>query len=113
MNRQSQIGLLVVLLTVGMMGTSCPSSVIPFTFTLTVDSGTGSGTYVMGSVVTITADPPLGGFDFDEWTGNVATISNVEAATTTVTMYANLTVTATYHPGNKPCQEANSQDEPR
>ena len=95
MNRRSQIGLLVVLLTIGTLGTSCPSDVIPLTYTLTVNYGTGSGSYAVGSVATITAASPSG-YVFDEWTGDVSTVADVTAATTAITMDANRTVTATF-----------------
>jgi uncharacterized repeat protein (TIGR02543 family) len=67
------------------------------TYTLTVNSGTGDGTYVASQVVNIAADAPQSGYAFDEWTGSVAYVANVNSANTTVTMPAsNITVTATY-----------------
>jgi uncharacterized repeat protein (TIGR02543 family) len=66
-------------------------------YTLTVNSGTGDGSYYEGQVVNIVADAPAQGYLFDEWTGSVAYVANVNSASTTVTMPAsNITVTATY-----------------
>lgn len=71
-------------------------AVVP-TFTLTVNSGTGSGSYAEGTVVNIAANAAPAGQVFDRWTGDVARIANINAATTTLTMpAANTTVTATY-----------------
>jgi hypothetical protein len=64
---------------------------------LTVNSGTGDGTYPEGTVVPINADTPPLGKVFDRWTGDTATVANVSSASTTVTVPgANITVTATY-----------------
>ena len=66
-------------------------------YTLTVNSGSGDGAYAQGSVQTITADGAPSGMQFDEWTGDISHVDNVNAATTTVTMpAADVTVTATY-----------------
>ena len=64
---------------------------------LTVNSGTGDGNYAQGAVVNIAADAPPQGYAFDEWTGGVAYVADVNSANTTVTMpAAAVTVTATY-----------------
>jgi len=64
---------------------------------LTVNDGSGSGTYMESTVVNISADPAPSGMIFSEWTGDVATVDDVEAASTTITMPgANAVVTATY-----------------
>ncbi|MEI7851099.1 MAG: hypothetical protein WCH86_04640, partial [Kiritimatiellales bacterium] len=75
-------------------------------YALTVNGGTGGGTYTNGQQVTVAAHPgmefplPWGLFGtviFDKWTGATAYVSNVYAPTTTVTMLAmDITVTATY-----------------
>jgi uncharacterized repeat protein (TIGR02543 family) len=66
-------------------------------YTLTVTSGTGDGSYLLGAVVNISADDPASGYEFDEWTGDVAYVANVNSADTTITMPAsNISVTATY-----------------
>jgi regulation of enolase protein 1 (concanavalin A-like superfamily) len=65
------------------------------TYTLTVNSGSGNGTYTAGTVVAIAADPPGAGMAFDRWTG--ATVANATSASTSITMpAANAAVTATY-----------------
>jgi uncharacterized repeat protein (TIGR02543 family) len=66
-------------------------------YTLTVNSGTGDGSYYEDEEVGITADAPDTGYVFDEWTGDTAYVANVNSSSTTVTMPAqNITVTATY-----------------
>ncbi len=66
-------------------------------YTLTVNSGTGDGSYTERTDVNIVADPPAAGYTFDQWTGDVANVANLTAASTTITMpAANRTVTATY-----------------
>jgi len=67
------------------------------TYTLTVNSGSGDGTYAVGAVVDISADSPPGGKTFDVWVGDTATIANVNAASTTITIpSSNVEITATY-----------------
>jgi hypothetical protein len=67
----------------------------PTAHALTVVSGSGSGTYAPGTVVTITANAPPAGQAFAMWTG--ATVANATASSTTLTMpSADTTVTATY-----------------
>jgi hypothetical protein len=66
-------------------------------YTLTVTSGTGSGAYVAGKVVNITANPAPAGQVFDKWTNTAGAIANANSASTTFTMPAgNATVTADY-----------------
>jgi len=68
----------------------------PTTYSLTVNHGTGSGDYVDGAVVTISADTPIGQV-FDVWTGDVAGVLDVNASHTTLTMSnSDATVTATF-----------------
>ena len=95
MNHRSHVCLLALLLTIGVLGTSCPTDVVTLTHTLTVDNGTGSGSYASGSIATISATVPAG-FIFDTWTGDVAAVADVTAATTTVTVNADLAVSATF-----------------
>jgi hypothetical protein len=63
---------------------------------LTVNSGTGGGSYKAGTVVTISATSGSG-LVFDQWTGNTANVANINLPNTTITMpsYA-AEVTATY-----------------
>ena len=66
-------------------------------YALTVNSGTGSGSYAAGSIVELVAASAPSGQEFDRWTGDVGNVANVNAATTTLTMpAADATVTATY-----------------
>jgi hypothetical protein len=65
------------------------------TYTLTVNNGSGGGSYAAGTVVTITANAAPSGEQFNKWTGS--TVASATAATTTITMPANnATVTANY-----------------
>jgi dienelactone hydrolase len=67
------------------------------TYSLTVNSGSGSGSYAAGTTVNIAAAAAPSGQVFDRWTGDVANVASVTAASTTITMPAgNATVTATY-----------------
>jgi len=71
--------------------------VAPQPHKLTVKNGSGSGSFVKGQVIAITANPPAKGMVFDKWVGNSFYIANIKSATTTVTMpNANFTVTASY-----------------
>ena len=56
------------------------------TFTLTVNSGTGSGEYAEGATQAIIADEAPEGQVFDMWTGDVGCVADVYAPATTVTM---------------------------
>jgi uncharacterized repeat protein (TIGR02543 family) len=72
-------------------------SVIQSTYALTVTSGTGSGNYAAGTVVTVTAAAPASGYQFSAWTGATSALANPTAATTTLTMPAAATsISATY-----------------
>ncbi len=78
-------------------------------YTLTIDSTTGGTvtvdnvtipgkamfTYDPGTVVGLIATPSAG-YRFAEWTGDVDTIANVNAASTTITMQGNYEVTADF-----------------
>lgn len=68
--------------------------------TVTVNGGTGGGSYEDGSSVTVTANVPAPGKRFKEWTGAnglVFTSGSATAATATFTMPKNaVTLTATY-----------------
>jgi uncharacterized repeat protein (TIGR02543 family) len=58
--------------------------------------GEGTFAYDSGTVVNLVAGPAAG-YQFDNWTGDVATIANVNADSTTITMPAqNVTVTANF-----------------
>ena len=66
-------------------------------YTLTVENGSGGGTVASGDTVQIVADTSADGMVFDKWVGDVETVADVSASTTTIKMPAkNATVTATY-----------------
>ncbi|MEI8205668.1 MAG: LamG-like jellyroll fold domain-containing protein [Kiritimatiellales bacterium] len=66
-------------------------------YTLTVNSGNGSGSYIDGALVEIYADSPIEGQVFDKWTGDTQGVASVTSANTTVTMPAQaINLTATY-----------------
>jgi hypothetical protein len=70
---------------------------LPGFYTLTVNSGTGDGSYTNTQVVAISADAPASGQGFYRWTGNTAYVANSNSASTTVTMPAQtVSLTATY-----------------
>ena len=68
------------------------------TYALTVNNGSGSGSYASGAVVNIAANAPPSGQVFNGWTGGVASsFGNASSASTTYTMTAAATaITATY-----------------
>lgn len=70
------------------------------TYTLTVQNGTGSGTYAAGTVVTITANAAPPGSVFSSWGASPnGIVANPTSPTTTVTMPSgNATVTAIFTP---------------
>ena len=69
----------------------------PIFYTLTVDPGNGSGAYPEGTVVNISAHPLPTGMVFDQWTGDVGAVADVDKASTTLTMPAsNVTIAATF-----------------
>ena len=68
-------------------------------FTLTVNSGSGTGTHFSGETVVITANPPQSGYRFRNWTvtSGTGTIASTTASQTTFTMSASdAAVTANY-----------------
>jgi uncharacterized repeat protein (TIGR02543 family) len=75
-----------------------------YTLTIAV-SGNGSTSpsagqhiYAAGSLVPITATP-ASGYRFVIWTGSTGTVANVVAATTTITVNADYTITANFEEG--------------
>lgn len=67
------------------------------TYTLTVVSGTGDGSYISGSINEIVADAPASGYAFNLWTGDTEYLDSTTESTTNVTMPSgSVTVTATY-----------------
>lgn len=70
-------------------------------YTLTVENGNGSGSYLAGTVVIISAKEPASTQEFDAWKTDSAdvTLASSKVAATTFTMPAhNVTVTATFKP---------------
>jgi hypothetical protein len=57
--------------------------------------GEGTFTYSASTVVDLVATPAIG-YRFVNWTGNVVTIANVNAASTTITMQGNYIITANF-----------------
>jgi hypothetical protein len=57
--------------------------------------GEGTFTYDAGTVVDLVATPDEG-YRFDDWTGNVGTIANVNAAATNITMNGDYSITANF-----------------
>ena len=57
--------------------------------------GEGTFMYDAGTVVSLVANP-LNGYYFVSWTGNVSTVANVNAASTTITMTDNCSITANF-----------------
>ena len=75
---------------------------VPYNLTISSSAGgsvttPGQGTFGYGSgmVVNLVATP-AGGYRFVNWTGNVGTIGNVTAASTTITMNSNYSITANF-----------------
>ena len=67
------------------------------TSSLTVNSGTGSGVFDVGTSQLIEASPAAAGEVFLAWTGDTAGVADVSLASTTFTMQsADATITATY-----------------
>lgn len=66
-------------------------------YALTVNHGTGTGSYVEGLVVNIAANTSPAGQAFDVWVGDTLYVTDVSNPTTTVTMPASaVTLTAAY-----------------
>jgi len=66
-------------------------------YVLTVENGSGDGSYAQGERIDITADSASPGTRFNVWTGETQYLDDATQANTTVTMPAqNITVTATY-----------------
>ncbi len=66
-------------------------------FSLNVTSGSGSGQYNPGEVVTIVANTAPDGKVFEGWTGDVSWLADAGSASTTVSMpSANMSVAASY-----------------
>ncbi|MBQ6520142.1 MAG: BspA family leucine-rich repeat surface protein [Anaerolineaceae bacterium] len=71
---------------------------VPKSYTVTVENGTGSGSYTAGTVVSITADAAPAGETFDRWTSDdgVEFADESSASTSFVMPAKDVTVTAAY-----------------
>ncbi len=70
-------------------------------YALTVNDASGGGNYTNGATVTIgtSTTPPTAAHEFDHWTGDTATVADVNSAPTTFIMgAANMTLTAVFRP---------------
>ena len=85
---------------------SVTASFAPFSYDLTVDSteggqvsspGEGTFPYDCSTEVDLVAEADLG-YHFVEWTGDISTIADVDAAETTITMSGNYSITADFGP---------------
>ncbi len=66
-------------------------------FTLRVMSGSGDGTYAEGETVRVEANDSSNGRIFSHWSGDVSSLTDYSAGSTTVTMPAeNITISAQY-----------------
>jgi TRAP-type C4-dicarboxylate transport system substrate-binding protein len=94
---------ITVALIVGLVG--CAPA--PTQYNLTISSteggsvttpgeGTGSFTYDEGKVVDLVAEAEEG-YQFVNWTGDVDTVANINAASTTITMNDNYSITANFY----------------
>jgi hypothetical protein len=63
--------------------------------------GEGAFAYEEGTVVNLVAAPDEG-YHFVDWSGDVDTVANVNAASTTITMYDNYSITANFEEGPVP-----------
>jgi len=73
------------------------TAVYTWGYDLTVNSGSGSGQYIVGTVVEIDADAAPAGQEFGFWSGDIGGIADVNSASTTLTMPAeHVEITANY-----------------
>ncbi|MGI6538508.1 MAG: InlB B-repeat-containing protein [Caldicoprobacterales bacterium] len=81
------------------------------TFTVTVNNGTGTGSYSPGTIVTITADEAPEGCIFDKWVSDdgINFANENEATTTFVMPDKDVTITATYK--EEETHEEDTEDE--
>jgi len=92
----------MVALIAGAMG--CDGGGESYTLTITSTAGgsvttpgEGTFTYDKGTVVNLVATPDTG-YQFGNWTGDVDTVANVNAASTTINITGNYSITANFRP---------------
>jgi Divergent InlB B-repeat domain len=92
---QSETTLFMPFSAANVIATYRPQGEIPYT--LTINSGTGDGAYLPGSVVSIIADTAPENQVFDKWVGQTAHIANINMSNTSICMpFSSVTVVATY-----------------
>lgn len=70
-------------------------------YSLVVNNGTGGGNFTAESIIHITADPAPEEEIFDQWIGDIGSVSDFKASVTTLKMPSqNIEITATYAPQN-------------
>ncbi len=71
-------------------------TVVPIEYRLNIENGTGAGTYIEGTAVTVSANVPNGTV-FDKWTGDTQFLNDTETPTAQLTMPPrNVSITATF-----------------
>jgi hypothetical protein len=94
----------ILLITVALIAGMIGCFQLPPFYNLTITSGAGGSvttpgegtfTYVNGEMVNLVAKAEEG-YQFAEWTGDVDSIANVEAATTTINMSGDYSITAKF-----------------
>ena len=81
----------------------------PFTYSLTVVNGTGSGFYEPGATVTVTADDAPSGQVFDHWEAEGMTLTETQSKSPTLTVRiseSDMTLTAIYEDSDEPTPES-------
>ncbi|WP_373496509.1 InlB B-repeat-containing protein [Aquiflexum sp.] len=80
---------------------ACTAEEDPQVFSLTVNNGSGGGTFASGEIVNIHANAPAENQVFQVWTGDIETLENASSESTTITMPSkNVVVNATYRTFN-------------
>lgn len=93
----TNVNLASTTVTVGIEDCSVTATYKDILYSLSVISGSGDGSFTLGTVTVIVADTPPMDMMFDRWTGDTSALSSVTSSTTTVTMPGSgVTVTANY-----------------
>jgi hypothetical protein len=92
--------LITVALAAGMVG--CNPGPVQYNLTISVTEGgevvtPGEGTFAYDEATTVTLIVfPHSGYDFVNWTGDVETVGDINAASTTITMNGDYQITANF-----------------